>query len=373
MISLTYAETALFRIIAGMQVEGRKILVAGNRTGALPLELAKRGADVKAHMFDFHHYRTVRDRFNAAGVTPNERLFCTPNVPEGPFDMAFFQTTPQSMSAELVLDQLQDVYAQLAEGAALYAAFEGDGDDAFGTVRKVFAKAGPVVIPPPEGMNKAEEREFKRFLKHVAAFRCVKKGEAARVRNFSCEWEASVPGGDAMRFTSLPGCFAHRRADAGGLALAEIAAREAAQMDALRLVDMGCGCGLVGILAAAYARKANVPVERLRFIDSHARAIAAARMNVQGLFDEAEFMLSDDGTPRGETGGFNMFVGNPPYYSEYKIAETFIETAYRALDKGGVCLSVVKRATALKALQEKYFGKAEIIPRRGYEVLKSVR
>ena len=51
----------------------------------------------------------------------------------------------------------------------------------------------------------------------------------------------------------------------------------------------------------------------------------------------------------------------------------FLETAYRALRPGGVCLTVVKTATGLLALQEKWFRTAEVVKRRGYCVLRSVR
>ena len=66
-------------------------------------------------------------------------------------------------------------------------------------------------------------------------------------------------------------------------------------------------------------------------------------------------------------------MGNPPYYSDYRIADVFLETAYRALRPGGVCLSVVKTASGLIPVQEKFFRKVEVIPRRGYSVLRSVR
>ena len=139
---------------------------------------------------------------------------------------------------------------------------------------------------------------------------------------------------------------------------------------------MGCGCGLVGLLVAdAIRRQSSISnlQSSITLIDSHARAIAAAKTNAARAGIEAEFILSDDGLPRGRVGEYDLFVGNPPYYSDYRIAEVFLETAYRALKPGGVCLTVVKTATGLLALQEKYFRKAEVIKRRGYCVLRSVR
>ena len=180
-----------------------------------------------------------------------------------------------------------------------------------------------------------------------------------------------------ITFTTYPGCFCHRRPDAGGLALAEVAAREGngergTGNGERNILDMGCGCGLVGLLVADALRRQEGP-PRLTLIDSHARAIAAAKANAARAGIEAEFILSDDGLPRGRVGEYDLFVGNPPYYSDYRIAEVFLEMAYRALKPGGVCLTVVKTATGLLALQEKYFRKAEVIKRRGYCVLRSVR
>ena len=127
---------------------------------------------------------------------------------------------------------------------------------------------------------------------------------------------------------------------------------------------MGCGCGLVGFLV-----KSAIPGASLVMVDSHSRAIAAAEENSKLLGMDAEFVLSDDGTDRK---GIDVFVGNPPYYSEYRIADLFLETAQRALKPGGVCYTVCKNAAGLEPVQRRRFGNVEVIPRRGYAVLKSI-
>ena len=263
------------------------------------------------------------------------------------------------MPAELVLDLLEDIHRSLVDGASLYAAFEGDADDALKTVKKVFPSVHVL-----------------RRDKKTVVFRCTRKGPLAKYRDFSSEWTASVPGGEPLVFTSLPGCFCHRRADPGGLALAEVVSKlVSSQNSQFSILDMGCGCGLVGLLVADAMRRRSGSAPQLTLIDSHARAIAAAHINAArlGLEERTRFVLSDDGLPRGEVATHDLFVGNPPYYSEYRIAEIFLSTAYRALRPGGQCFTVVKTATGLKALQEKYFRTVEIIPRRGYAVLRSVR
>ena len=361
---LTYAEALLLeRVISSPPRTGR-VLVAGNRSGVVVAEAMRRWPDasVYAHAFDFHHARAIRDRLSESGCS-TEGVLCTPTVaPAGeaaPYTAALFMTTPRSMPAELVLDQLQDIYLNLAEGGELLAAFEGDPDAALKTMKLVWANV-----------------HVEKKAKHAVLFRAVRRGDLKKVRTFSADWTASVPGGDGLVFTSCPGCFCHRRPDDGGLALAEVAARELSADAAgrpLRLLDMGCGCGLVGLLAADAVRRAG-GVPSLTLVDSHARATAATRLNADRAgFPDAEVILSDDGLPRGRVGEFDVFVGNPPYYSDYRIADVFLETAYRALRPGGVCLTVVKTATGLLALQEKWFRTAEVIKRRGYCVLRSIR
>ena len=63
----------------------------------------------------------------------------------------------------------------------------------------------------------------------------------------------------------------------------------------------------------------------------------------------------DDGTPPETDGTFDVFAGNPPYYSDYRIAEVFLDTARRALKPGGVCYTVCKNAAGLEPVQKKYF------------------
>ena len=379
---VTYAEAILVDEIKDLKDLNRRIIVAGNRSGGVAVAAMRRWpeAEVVAHAFDYHHARAIRKRLLDEGL-PARNVRCSAGVgtmgtdpmpPLGtgpmpsagtecqPFDAAFFMTTPQSMPAELVLDQLQDIHLNLAEGGALYAAFEGDPDEALKTMRLVWKSVNVL-----------------KRAKHAVLFRAVKRGAPVKTRDFAATWEASVPGGEPLTFTTYPGCFCHRRPDAGGLALAEVAAREVKGEgpSPFTILDMGCGCGLVGLLVADALRTFHPSpfTFHLTLIDSHARAIAAAKVNAARAGIEAEFILSDDGLPRGRVGEYDLFVGNPPYYSDYRIAEVFLETAYRALKPGGVCLTVVKTATGLLALQEKYFRKAEVIKRRGYCVLRSVR
>jgi len=279
------------------------------------------------------HALDIYDR-HAIEKVHHLKAICSPHLPEGPWDLVKFRTGPKVMSGELSLDLLQEIH-RLAP-----AKFELD-----------FV---------------GRERERNDLLAKI-------KDNPDRVRSFKAEWPASVPGGPKLMFTSYPGCFCHRRLDEGGLALAEVVSRDLAGMsggaEGLGLLDMGCGCGLVGLLVA---KSSSVPV-RLVMVDSHSRAVEAARENAAKFGVEAEVILADDGSPKRMDGTFDVFVGNPPYYSDYRIADVFLETARRALRGGGVCYTVCRNAAGLEPVQRRYFPDVEIIHRRGYAVLRSVK
>ncbi len=366
-------------------VKGLKVLVAGNRSGHLPCALAQAGADVTAHLFDCYHVQAMRTRLREAGFDADAIIRCTAQIPEGPYDRAYFMTTPLSMTGELVLDQLEDIRANLALGGQLFSAFEGDADEALKTMKKVFARVHVEAV----AKNRKRRRGGKRT-ETVSLLRAVKseRDAAAQRRNFAADWTASVPGGPTHTFVSLPGCFCHRRADLGGLSLAEVAAAlspshlptsspshlpTSSPSHPLKLLDMGCGCGFVGLLVADHLRAHGVTPE-LTLLDSHARALAAARVNSKRLnFSNANFILSCDGLPPDAPADYDLFLGNPPYYGDWKIAETFVKTAFRALRSGGRCLTVAKSEGGLQELQARIFGKIEVLRRRGYFVFSSIR
>ena len=299
-----------------------KRLLVGYKAADLTPELL--AGDVTCHALDIYHAHAIEK------THPGVRVVCEPHLPKDGWDEILFRTGPKLMSGELSLDLLQEI---ALTGCAYRVDFVG------------------------------RERDRNDLLDKV-------KGDPhKRVRDFAATWPASVPGGKKMMFTSTPGCFCHRRLDEGGLALAEVVSRElAAAARPVRMLDMGCGCGLVGFLTAG-----AVDGVALTMIDSHTRAVEAARLNAANFGIPAEVLLADDGIAGRPDlkGTFDVFAGNPPYYSDYRIAEVFLETARAALKPGGTCYTVVKNEAGLKPVQERYFPTVEVIRRRGYSVLRS--
>lgn len=283
--------------------------------------------DVLCHTLDIYHRHAIEK-------THHIRTVCSPHLPEGPWDLIKFKTGPKLMSGELSLDMLQEIHR--LKPAKFELEFVG------------------------------KERDRNELLAKI-------RDDPDRVRDFGAKWPASVPGGERLMFTSYPGCFCHRRLDEGGLALAEVISRDLASSpiphpSSPKLLDMGCGCGLVGFLVKSVVKDIS-----LVMVDSHSRAVEAANLNAANFNMPAEVILADNGTPARMDGTFDVFAGNPPYYSDYRIAEVFLETAKRALKPGGVCYTVVKNDAGLRPVQERYFPDVEVIRRRGYCVLKSLR
>ncbi len=321
----------LFGIISEMRT-----LLVGYKAADLTAKMLE--GDVTCHVLDIYHRHAIEKVWHA-------KCICSAHLPEGPWDLVKFHTGPKVMAGELSLDLLQEIH--LLKPAKFELDFVG------------------------------RERDRNDLLSKV-------KDDPDRVRSFKAEWPASVPGGKKLMFTSYPGCFCHRRLDEGGLALAEVVSKDLSisniqypvsniQPSTLNLLDMGCGCGLVGLLVADRLKEGEKASVSLVMVDSHSRAVEAAGENAAKFGIGAEVVLADDGSPARMDGTFDVFVGNPPYYSDYRIADVFLETAKRALKTGGVCYTVCKNAAGLEPVQRRYFPDVEVIPRRGYAVLKSVK
>ena len=312
-----------------------KVLYVGYKAGDIEPGMLEEGAVF--HTLDIYHRHAIEKVFHGEA-----KAVCSAHLPEGPWDKVKFKTGPKLMSGELSLDLLQECYRTGAKVELDFVGKERDRNDL---------------------IDKVKDRID---------------------RKFAAKWPASVPGGEKLMFTSYPGCFCHRRLDEGGLALAEVVARDlqstnpsnlatnqpfnhsTLQPSTFNLLDMGCGCGLVGFLIKSVVSGVN-----LTMIDSHSRAIEAVEENSRAFGMPVESILSDNGSPVRMDGSFDIFVGNPPYYSDYRIADVFLATAKRALKSGGVAYTVCKNAAGLEPVQARYFPKVEVIHRRGYAILKS--
>lgn len=329
-----------------------QVLTVGNRSGVLgQVACDVLGAETTAHTFDIHHYRGMEPHVVAA-FRQRFRRVCGPDLPaDETYDVVLIQLNRGNLSTELVHDFLQQAIQKLRPGGRIVCAIQGTSlwlmrrlQDSFRNVQ-TSTKSGEITL--------------------LTASDCKGPGKP---KSFASHFEVTLPHGISFPVVTYPGVFAHRKADAGGLALAET-------MDVVagdRVLDLGCGSGMIGIAAAKMAN-----LERLVLVDSHARAIQAATENVAAnhLTGFTEIIHSD-GRPSDFVelqDQFSLFVGNPPYYSQNQVTSRFVELSFQVLRSGGRAWFVTKNPEWLGKEIEATFGEVQYFSRRDYTLLRSVK
>lgn len=165
--------------------------------------------------------------------------------------------------------------------------------------------------------------------------------------------------GESLRLETAPGLFSPAHIDRGTLAMLSIADFA----PGMRIMDLGCGCGVVGVVAAKKCGAENVVMA-----DIDPRAVAVARQNAAANgVGEAACVVSD-GFDSVEQTGFDRILSNPPYQTDFSVAKKFIEKGFNRLKIGGKMLMVTKRrdwyANRLRAI----FGGVRVQEIDGYFV-----
>ncbi len=174
--------------------------------------------------------------------------------------------------------------------------------------------------------------------------------------------------GRAWVFRSASGVFAHRRFDVGTRLLIE--AMEVRRRD--RILDLGCGYGAVGLVAAALATRG-----RAWLVDLNRRAAHLAQANaaVAGLTNVC--VLVGDGATPFRNGSFDLVLTNPPIRAGRRVVAEFIEGAWRVLRPGGRFYMVARTAQGARTLAglvaEQFGDTRQVRSAEGYRVYEARR
>lgn len=299
------------------------------------------GIDVTCYQMDLYQAERLRVELDAQYISA--KVVTAADLWDLP---ANFQTVlyPVSRASErsLKIDMVEQAFHVLRPQGTLLVWSDYETDQLFpGLLKKVF---GRIHNPPIEGGT---------------LLWCQRGGDRPR-RRHEVVYQVRADEEFSVRFISRPGTFSYGRFDHGARALIECAAIERGD----HILDLGCGCGTNGIIAALRAG----PEGSVTFIDSNVRAVTLAQENARrcGVTHFAAFASSRVEGPAAAE--FDVALANPPYYAQGSIARLFLERARELLRPGGRLYLVTRQPEQVETHIAEIFAHVEAVERRGYIV-----
>lgn len=322
------------------QLRGDRVLCTS--LGRAQLAAALAGQDprrqVVCHFLDV--YLADRAREDCRPSAGNLAILCQADLPAGEVDLVAFPFQAHG-EAELTREVMQQGHQALRTGGRMVVATDNPRDTWLGAeMRKLFT----AVQRQPTSQG--------------ALYAAVKTAPLAKFKNFACELMFR-DGSRLIRAVSRPGVFAHRRVDAGARAI--LRTMEIKSGD--RVCDMGCGSGVLALAAALRAPQVSVHA-----MDANPRAVQCVeRGAVLNGLDAITVQLDATGNCPPEA--FDLFLANPPYYSDFRIAEIFVRAALHGLRPGGRILLVTKSPDWYGRQLPAWFAEVEIRRDRDYTIV----
>ena len=170
--------------------------------------------------------------------------------------------------------------------------------------------------------------------------------------------------GQRLELETRPGLFSPEHPDRGTLAMLSLVCFR----PGMKVLDLGCGWGLVGVLAARLCGEENVVLS-----DIDPQAVAAAARNAARNGVPGVQTVVSDGFSGLREAGFDLILSNPPYQSDFKVAKGFIEKGFNRLKLGGTLMMVTKRLDWYRNRLRAVFGGVRVSEVDGYYVFEAQR
>jgi 16S rRNA (guanine1207-N2)-methyltransferase len=168
--------------------------------------------------------------------------------------------------------------------------------------------------------------------------------------------------GFPLSFKTSDACFSPKRIDTGTRVLISYAPVK----PGLKILDLGCGYGAVGIACAKAVGQDNVVM-----LDIDPEAVRLARENAERNEVPKVRILQSDGFTGLDVTGFDLILSNPPYHCDFSVPKMFIEKGYNRLKIGGRLLMVTKRREWYKRKLISVFGGVRLHEAEGYFVFEA--
>ena len=281
---------------------------------------------------------------------------------------------PQTLKADVVgiriphekqalLQLLHDAFNVLALGGKCYLAGANNegiksaqkvAQDIFGSGLKLAERASHRVVvstkrsemPAVNGVFDSPFLEGDAFMELPASFR-----------------------GRAITLYSRPGVFSWDHVDEATAILADTMQVQTGES----VLDLGCGCGALGAVAARLSKTG-----RVRLVDADNEAVRSTRgtLETAGLRN-ASVQVSDVGEAVLQE-RFDVVVTNPPFHvgkaTDLSLPLQFIQDAHDVLNEGGRLYLVANRTLPYESMMNERFGNVETLHDGArFKVLHAVR
>jgi 23S rRNA (guanine1835-N2)-methyltransferase len=338
--------TSLFGPVAAKVRPPVAVVLGSPREAAELVALCPPG-DVTCYQMDLHQAGRLREELAAAGreaaVAVHSDLWDLP--PD--FQTVLFPVARHG-ERELKLDLLEQSAHILRPGGLLLALSEYETEQLLPkALKKYFGKCHELPAT-----------------REGSTYWAVRDKERPR-RRHEVTFHARLGEGPSHTFVSRPGVFSYGRMDDGARALLEIAELLPGQS----VLDLGCGVGTNGVLAADRTG-ADAPIT---FVDSNVRAVALTEANARanGLTNFTCLAAASLGDL--PPASFDVVLANPPYYAASAIARMFIEGSRPLLKEGGRLFLVTKQVEHVAPFMVETFGDVDAFESRGYTVIEATK
>ena len=130
-----------------------------------------------------------------------------------------------------------------------------------------------------------------------------------------------------------------------------------------KILDLGCGYGVVGILASKLIGENNVTL-----CDFSDDAIKLSKINADINGVPNIKIIKSNGLENIIDNDFTLILSNPPYHVDFSVPKQFIEIGFKKLTIGGKMVMVTKRKDWYKNKLTSIFGGTKVINLNGYYV-----
>jgi 16S rRNA (guanine1207-N2)-methyltransferase len=158
--------------------------------------------------------------------------------------------------------------------------------------------------------------------------------------------------------------FSSKNIDQGTLSMLSVVNFEESD----KVLDLGCGYGVVGILAAKI-----IGVENVVMLDVDEKAIQLSEKNASLNNVHGIKILKSDGYSNLNEKDFTIILSNPPYHTDFSVAKMFIEKGFNRLCIGGKMYMVTKRKEWYKNKLTAIFGGVKVWELNDYYIFMSIK